>query len=200
MKLDTFFALLRYRFTEEYRIYHHPIYIRLCFHKLFKYWFKLRKKFVKPVWKFYKGDTAEREFDYYMESPASFQNKIFGFHIESLGYKHKWGQIRYTHCPEIVCVINKKVRFTLRLECPEDAYIYDNSRKLRKVFNTMYWESILNEYFYPEKDKVMWLYPDDNGELKNPAQEYKDRFSLGTYGGAVVEPNKIFILKPESLT
>lgn len=136
---------IRYFFSEEYRLNNHPIYIRLCFHKLYKEWFKCRKLFIKPRLVFYSGDTAEREFDYYMDLVAdykSFENKLFGFHIEGLGWKRKWGYLTFTHCPEIVCVINKKVRFTIRLESP----IIKNSA----IANRLYWEAILH-YVYDKR-------------------------------------------------
>ena len=132
---------IKYRFSQEYRIFHHNIYIRLCFHKLFRYWFKERKNILKPIVVLYKGDTVEREFEYYMDHPQKFENKLFGFHIEPLGWKTKFGKIEYTHCPEIVCVINKKVRFTIRLESPETKY-FDKEKK--DFLNLFYWETILN--------------------------------------------------------
>jgi len=131
--MSKFWNKVKYHFSDEYRIFHHPIYINLRLHRLYKDWYKVRKFYSKPKLVFYKGDTAEREYEYYMYDWAKyFENKLFGIHIEPVGWKTKFGIIEYTHCPEIVCVINKKVRFTIRLESPYD-----------ELDNIFYWERIL---------------------------------------------------------
>ena len=50
----------------------------------------------------------------------SFKNKLFALHVEPLGYKYKWGENVYTYRPEIVCVFNKKIIFTIRLMEPHN--------------------------------------------------------------------------------
>lgn len=129
---------IKYIFTDEYRIFHHPIYINLRLHRLIKDWYKCRKVFVKPKLVFYKGDTAEREFDYYMYDCAKeFENKFFAIHTESLGWKYKWGAYVFTHSPEIVCIFKGKVRFTIRFE-------YNIDSKRNDIANRLYWEAIIN--------------------------------------------------------
>lgn len=176
---------IKYRFSEEYRIFHHNIYIRLCFHKLFRYWFKERKNILKPIVVLYKGDTVEREFEYYMDYPEKFENKLFGFHIEPLGWKTKFGNIEYTHCPEIVCVINKKVRFTIRLESPETKY-FDKEKK--DFLNLFYWETILNHTIGHINKFDLPSWTDSNGNIEDPARLFY------TQGVNVIPTGKIFYI------
>ena len=108
-------------FKKEWWIYHSPIYINLGIYKLYKDWFKARKEVTHmPHIKLYKGDCGDSIMcDYYMDLYASFnsfKNKLFALHIEPLGWKYKWGFNVFTYCPEVVCVFNKKILFTLRLK------------------------------------------------------------------------------------
>ena len=126
----------------ERKIYYHQIYIDLGFHKLWKDWFKVRKQLPekeRPHLKFYKGDCGHSIMcDYYMDLHASFnafKNKKFALHVEPLGYKYKWGQYVYTYRPEIVCVFNKKIIFTIRLEEPN---------KDDKCREHEYWQEVVN--------------------------------------------------------
>ena len=150
-KLYTWWLNFKFKFSEEYRIFHHPIYINLKFHRLWIDWFKCRKVFIKPKLRLYKGDSAEREFTYYMyDWQEDFEKKFFGFHIERLGWKTKWGAYVFTHSPEIVCVFKGKVRFTIRVEYPGD--IYYNQDK-NKIANRLYWEAIIN-YLHKYKGDI----------------------------------------------
>jgi len=135
-------------FSKEYRLYHRKIYIDLGFHKLYKDWFKSRRKLdVKklPKLKFYKGDCGLNIWcDYYMDCYASFnsfKNKLFAFHIEPLGYKYKWGYWVYSYAPEIVCVFNKKIIFTIRLQAPDGC-----------EYGTSYWQQMVNIITKEKKD------------------------------------------------
>lgn len=164
-KFNWFIAKLQYSFTDEYRIYRHPIYINLRFWRLFKYRNKAKYKYVKPKFVFYKGATDRPEYKYYMESPSSFENKLFGLHIEPVGYKYKWRILEYIYCPEIVCVFNKKILFTIRLEAPDTDY-YEDKEDFKKSANLLYWENVLKYVF------------SDNGRFYIPTKIYK-RFSEG---------------------
>lgn len=111
---------IKCQFNKEYRLYNHKIYLDLGFHKLFKYLHQIKNIDEKPHLKFYKGDCGFNIWcDYYMDihtSYNSFINKWFAIHVEPLGYKYKWGYFTFTYAPEIVCVFNKKIIFTIRLE------------------------------------------------------------------------------------
>ena len=157
---------IKYIFTDEYRIFHHPIYINLRLHRLIKDWYKCRKVFVKPKFILYKGDSAERKFDYYMYDCAKeFENKFFAIHTESLGWKNKWGTYVFTHSPEIVCIFKGKVRFTIRLE-------YNIESKRNDIANRLYWEAIINylhKYngnIFKERDNIYLSYINTNNKCK----------------------------------
>ncbi|MBQ3414615.1 MAG: hypothetical protein IJH39_04545 [Clostridia bacterium] len=153
-KLYWFWYKLKYHFSEEYRIFHHPIYINLKFHRLWIDWWKCRKVFIKPKLRLYKGDSAEREFTYYMyDWQEDFANKFFGFHIARLGWKYKWGYYVYTHSPEIVCVFRGKVLFTLRMEYPLD----NIKPELQSTADRLYWEAIVS-YLYDYKKDIIKTY------------------------------------------
>ena len=131
---------IKYFFTKEWWIYHSPIYINLSFCKLYKDWWKVRKKINgKPRLVFYKGDMGNNNWcEYYMDIHASyksFTDKWFAIHVEPLGYKYKFGMFEYTYQPEVVCVFNKKIIFTIRLEAPN---------KTDRCSEHEYWEPIVN--------------------------------------------------------
>ena len=131
---------IKWYFSKEHRLYTHKIYIDLGFHKLWKDWFKCRKQVNdKPILKFYKGDMGNDNWcEYYMDIHASYKsflNKWFAINVEPLGYKYKWGQFQYTYQPEVVCIFNKKIIFTIRLEAPN---------KTDRCSEHEYWEPIVN--------------------------------------------------------
>lgn len=132
---------LKYHFSKEYRLWNHKIYLDFGFHKLYKDWLKVRKNIDGiPKLKFYKGNNYPNDWcPYYMDIYASyheFENKLFAIHIEPLGYKYKWGYCSYVYSPELVCVFNKKIRFTVRLECPKK-YKDDEYSWWTKVVNLL---------------------------------------------------------------
>ena len=127
-------------FKKEWWIYNSPIYINFGIYKLYKDWFKARKEVDrKPHLKFYKGDCGDNMMcDYYMDLYADFydfKNKLFAIHIEPLGWKDKWGFKVFTYCPEIVCVFNKKIIFTIRL-----------------IESHEYWQKVVNVITARKKD------------------------------------------------
>jgi len=130
--MKTFWYNIKYKFSQEYRIYHHKIYIDLGFHKLLKYLWKVRKQInIKSLkLKVYKGDCGYNIWcDYYMDIRASYSdfiNKWFAIHVEPLGYKYKWGFYVWEYCPEIVIVFNKKIRYTIRLETTNNREFWQN--------------------------------------------------------------------------
>lgn len=116
---------LKYYTSKDYRLYNHKIYIDLGFHKLWKDWWKVRKKINgKPRLVFYKGEVTDDNWcEYYMDIHASYKSfidKWFAIHIEPMGYKTKWGENVWEYCPEVVIVFWKKIRCTIRLEAPKD--------------------------------------------------------------------------------
>ena len=176
---------IKYWFSDDYRIYHHNIYINLRFHRLIKDWWKVRKYFRFPNIKFYKGVSGGIEFDYYMENPGIFNNKLFGFHIEGLGHKYKWYENVYTYCPEIVCVFNRKVLFTIKFESPK-LYTYVDSPlkdmeygKIPVTNNHMYWQSIIDCIY---NDKTLFkvhesnIYSSYDKETNESVIEYIDGY------------------------
>lgn len=134
-----FLNKIKYFFSKEFRLYHFPIYIDLGFHKLWKDWWKVRKDFTRPELVYHKGDMGNfKMYDYYMDIHAStkvFENKLFAFHIEPLGWKSKYGFYEFVYEPEIVFVFNKKVIFTIRMEEPLGIGKYE------------YWQNLVNELF-----------------------------------------------------
>jgi len=140
--IETFFVYMdwnwiKYKFSQEHRIYTHKIYIDLGFHKLWKDWFSVRKQVDgKPRLVFYKGDMGDDNWcEYYMDIIATyrdFKNKWFAIHVEPLGYKYKWMSHVYQYCPEIVIVFNKKIVYTIRLEPPKE------------VNDFSWWSNIIN--------------------------------------------------------
>lgn len=141
---------IKWYFSKEHRLYAHKIYIDLGFHKLWKDWKEASKilNLEKPKLKWHWGDCGPNDnwCEYYMDIYASyndFKNKYFAIHIESLGWRYKFGFYQYQYRPEIVIVLFKKVIATIRLEEPN---------KDNKCSEYEYWEPIVQVKKTRKKD------------------------------------------------
>lgn len=150
--------LKKLKATFQYKIwsyfwYKSPIYINLNFTKIFYYWWKSRRDFLKPVivkHKLKRGDSLGTDY-FYLNTDV--HNKLLHIDFRHCEWKTKYNDFRFESVPYIIVVLRNKV-WVWGLEAPLWEQCSNHSWKRN---NDLYWEGIL-DYRYKFHKNIIRTY------------------------------------------
>ena len=137
----------------SYFWYKSPIYINLNFTKIFWYWWKCRRDFLKPVivkHKLKRGDCLNSDY-FYLNTDVN--NKLLHIDFHPLDWKTKYGDYRFEGVPYIIIVLKNKA-WVWGLEAPLWEQLSNHSWQRN---NMLYWEGIL-DYRYTYNKNIIKTY------------------------------------------
>ena len=144
MRLKYLLNSVKYKIW-SYFWYKSPIYICLNPFKIFRFWWKARKDFLKPEivkHNLKRGDSLGSDY-FYLDTDVN--NKCLHINFEGCEWKSKYGDVRFEAVPYIIIVLFNKV-WIWGLEAPLYEQRTPNEYNYKHYWvrdNMLYWEGIL---------------------------------------------------------
>lgn len=163
------------------------IYIEFNIFKIFRYWWKVRKIFYKPILKKYKLNINDGLGSDYLYLEYECNNKWLYFAVHPCEFKLKYNEVRFESVPYICLIWKNKIKYIWGLEAPlyEDNYFNGNHYISRN--NLLYWEGILTYLIEFNKDIIktyknnVWiktLFLSDIDKETNKSKKYEINYTL----------------------